>query len=944
MSSSTSEYTTLYCYGPLLPLSTATVSTTNPTSSSMAPATTVVTSVPSSTTSSTTFPTSTNTSSSTTNPTSTTNSSSTTIATAPLTTTSSTTTALTTTTTSSSTTPLTITSSSTPTALTSITSSSTAPLTTSSSTTTALTSNTSSSTTTPLTTNSSSSTTAPATTSLSTTDPPNTTPSSPTTAPPTTTSSTIDQTTSSSSENVKPLPLTTSSPSTISSVPTLLSATTIPSTLHSTVTSTTDSTSALHSTVTSSTVPSTLHNTITSSTVPSTITSTTESTSTLHSTVTSTTESTSTLHSTVTSTTESTSTLHSTVTSSTESTSTLHSTVTSSTVPSTLHSTVTSTTESTSTLHSTVTSSTESTSTLHSTVTSSTVPSTLLSTITMNIFNLQLWAEQASKNQLEAAGLGVLQSLWIYVTTSTAGFSGSELPLVLYILGNITSNVMQANLQLSVDTVNKVLRIDDQLMSDMSLYPLLSLEERLGPRLLWCLEMLLPVISFTSEPLSFFYKHLDLQYASTSCDSLDDNSIVHLDATTTSISLPGDYFFDCGVSLASMTLRSDNRTFPSQYVNGGTASLLYYLASDIRTNVVMLNNWNYHVVNVNMSFTCRPRTCDQTAVCVFWDFTLEMWSSKGCVTQVTDGITQCISDHLTSFAVLMMESQSDDSYNDAILSSITHVGLCLSCLSLLLCITIQIILLRKSKNSAVYRHVSILHISSFLLIFNISFLASDLIKPDIQEQLCIAFTFSSHFSLLGFFCWTLVQGIFLVCRLVFVFHHVTKTEFLVLSIVLGYVCPLVISLGTFLVYFPHHYTMNETCWLDKSSGASMAFSVPTVIIIVVNFLILILVIHKLLRPSISEGNKEEEEVVKKLAKAVIFCTPQFGLTWAIGIPMFAGQKDLYLQYLFVLLNPLQGFFILLFACLLDKKVMDLLKKHFLRSPVTGSSMTTTSSV
>ncbi|XP_077137936.1 adhesion G-protein coupled receptor F1-like [Ranitomeya variabilis] len=365
---------------------------------------------------------------------------------------------------------------------------------------------------------------------------------------------------------------------------------------------------------------------------------------------------------------------------------------------------------------------------------------------------------------------------------------------------------------------------------------------------------------------------------------------------------------------------------------------MYYLASDIRTNVVMLNNWSYHEVNVNMSFTCRPRTCDQTAVCVFWDFTLEMWSSEGCVTQVTDGITQCICNHLTSFAVLMMDSESDDSYNDAILSCITKVGLCLSCASLLLCITIQIILLRKSKNSAVYRHVSILHISTFLLIFNISFLASDLIKPDIQDQLCVAFTFSSHFSLLGFFCWTLVQGIFLVCRLVFVFHHVTKTEFLVLSIVLGYACPLVISLGTFLVYFPHQYRMNETCWLDKSSGASMAFSVPTVIIIVVNFLILILVIHKLLRPSISEGNREDEEVVKKLAKAVLFCTPQFGLTWAIGIPMFAGQKDLYLQYLFVLLNPLQGFFILLFACLLDKKVMDLLKKDFLRRTVTGSSV------
>ncbi|CAH2245423.1 Hypothetical predicted protein [Pelobates cultripes] len=63
-------------------------------------------------------------------------------------------------------------------------------------------------------------------------------------------------------------------------------------------------------------------------------------------------------------------------------------------------------------------------------------------------------------------------------------------------------------------------------------------------------------------------------------------------------------------------------------------------------------------------------------------------------------------------------------------------------------------------------------------------------------------------------------------------------------------------------------------------------------------------IQKLLRPSISEGSSEDVEVVKKLVKAVVFCTPQFGLTWAIGIPMFA-NNSLVLQYMFVLLNPLQ---------------------------------------
>ncbi|XP_075703560.1 adhesion G-protein coupled receptor F3-like [Rhinoderma darwinii] len=476
----------------------------------------------------------------------------------------------------------------------------------------------------------------------------------------------------------------------------------------------------------------------------------------------------------------------------------------------------------------------------------------------------------------------------------------------------------------------------------MSLDPPYSLEENLGPHLLWCLEKLFPVMSTTYEAFSFSSNHLDLQYTTASCDVLQDNRIFQLDASTTTISLTGDFVSDCNISIFSVTCRPQNRTFNSQYDDDGKTS--YYVASDIRTNILMLDDKSHHLANINMTFTCGNRSCDQTAVCVFWDFTLNKWSSKGCLTQVTEGITKCLCDHLTSFAVLMLGSIPEDSLDNTILDYITMVGLGISSVSLLLCISIQVILLRKSrKNMAVYRHVSILHMSVFLFIFYISFLASDLIKQDIQETLCAAFTFCSHLSLLGFFCWTLVQGIFLVSRLVFVFHHVTKKEFLALSILLGYACPLAIALGTFLVYFPQHYRMKGTCWLDRSSGALIAFNVPTIVIIVGHFLVLILVIHKLLRPSVSEGKSEDEEVVKKLVKAVLFCTPQFGLTWAIGIPMFASPNDLTLQYLFVLLNPLQGFFILLFACLLDKKVMDLLKKSFRKTSVTNSSVATMSS-
>ncbi|KAG8538037.1 hypothetical protein GDO81_023394 [Engystomops pustulosus] len=322
-----------------------------------------------------------------------------------------------------------------------------------------------------------------------------------------------------------------------------------------------------------------------------------------------------------------------------------------------------------------------------------------------------------------------------------------------------------------------------------------------------------------------------------------------------------------------------------------------------------------------MTFTCGNGTCDWTAMCVFWDFHLDRWSTEGCHTIVTDGVTNCSCHHLTSFSILMSGSLSEQITNSTSLDYITEIGLSISIVSLLICISIQVIVLRRTHHRmAFHRHVIILHMSMFLLVSHVSFLASSFIDSKIQETLCVALTFCTHLSLLGFFAWTLVQGTFLVIRLLFVFHHVTITEFTILSVVLGYVGPVAGAVATFLAYYPHYYRRNDGCWLDNTSGASMAFTIPSIVIMSLNVLVLVVVIRTLLRPSISEGKNEDEEVVKKVVKAVLFCTPQFGLTWAIGIPLLTSHGAEWLRYLFDLLNPLQGVFILVFGCLLDDKV------------------------
>ncbi|XP_073484953.1 uncharacterized protein [Aquarana catesbeiana] len=554
------------------------------------------------------------------------------------------------------------------------------------------------------------------------------------------------------------------------------------------------------------------------------------------------------------------------------------------------------------------------------------------STYAINMANLQLWMNQASLNQLNSGGVDVIESLWNYTTSSSVGFQQTEIPLALYLLGNITKNAQLANLKFNVTTVEKVLLVTDQLVTDISLEPSVSLEENLGPQLLRCLENVFSVMSVTYQALSKSYKNFEFSGTVSPCGDLEENKILHLNSSA-SVSLQNidnNFPSGCYMNLLSMTYSPKNCNITGLCDNN-TMDAGYFLASDIHIYVMMINDSSYHMANINTTFTCENRTCDQTAVCVFWDFLSNKWSSQGCVTQVSNGSVYCMCSHLTSFAVLMSNSIQENTADSTIQDYITKIGLFISIVSLVVCILIQVILLKHSvKMAALYRHVVIIHMAVFLLIGMVSFLAPDFITHPVQDQLCMAFTFCSHFSFMGFFSWTLIQGLYLASRLLFVFHHVTKTELVSVSVVLGYICPVAIAVGTFLAYFPNNYMKSSDCTLDIESGASLAFIIPVMVTLFINFLVLIVVIRKLLRPSISEGKSEDEEVLKKMAKAVIFCVPQFGLTWAIGIPLFsmpAAQKSTVLQYMFVILNPLQGFFLLLFGCLLDKKVMDLVRKH-----------------
>ncbi|XP_060710825.1 adhesion G protein-coupled receptor F5-like [Hemiscyllium ocellatum] len=327
-------------------------------------------------------------------------------------------------------------------------------------------------------------------------------------------------------------------------------------------------------------------------------------------------------------------------------------------------------------------------------------------------------------------------------------------------------------------------------------------------------------------------------------------------------------------------------------------------------------------INVKMTFSLRNRTLAfNTAVCGFWDFTGRgAWNDTGCEPEINEENITCHCDHLTSFSILM----SPDTKDSPALNYITSIGVAISIGSLLISIIIEAIMWKHvTKHITSYiRHVGILNIAVNLLVADIWFIVASAVEPGTQA--CTAATFFTHFFYLALFFWMLTLGLLLVYRLLFPFHDLSRSVMMGISFAIGYLPPLIISIITIGVTFPRNsYTRERACWLGwEMEYPLLAFVIPALVIIAINVIILIIVIFKLLRPTIGDGsraNNQEREVFKLIARCVAVLTPILGLTWAFGIPAFQKGSPVAFHYIFTILNAFQGLFILVFAVLLDNK-------------------------
>ncbi|XP_072217995.1 adhesion G protein-coupled receptor F5 [Leuresthes tenuis] len=394
-------------------------------------------------------------------------------------------------------------------------------------------------------------------------------------------------------------------------------------------------------------------------------------------------------------------------------------------------------------------------------------------------------------------------------------------------------------------------------------------------------------------------------------------------------------------SITVITFSSMDNVLPAREESNSSSN-------SINGRVVLIQS-SGKINNISITFDILNDTLGNPK-CVFWNFSLldglGGWDDEGCSLVVFENETvSCNCNHLTSFSILM----SPYSPNNPTFEIITYVGVGISLASLVICLIIEAVIWKKiRRNTTSYlRHVSIVNIAVSLLIANIWFIIGAAISDADKEnpEACSTATFFIHFFYLSLFFWMLASALLLLYRTVSVFDGgLSKMAMLAIGFSLGYGAPLIIATITIAVTAPkEEYTRdNNVCWLKwEESKALLAFVIPALLIVLINLIILVVVVYKMLRRRVggNAAQAAEKHVLAVIARCVAVLTPFFGLTWGLGIGIMfdPGNKGIHIAFAFF--NSLQGFFILVFGTLLDKKVRSELT---LKSQTSQSGTTSTS--
>ncbi|XP_072462640.1 adhesion G protein-coupled receptor E3-like [Notamacropus eugenii] len=318
----------------------------------------------------------------------------------------------------------------------------------------------------------------------------------------------------------------------------------------------------------------------------------------------------------------------------------------------------------------------------------------------------------------------------------------------------------------------------------------------------------------------------------------------------------------------------------------------------------------------------------QVTLCVYWKSTQEGagWSTEGCsLLKTNDTHTSCNCNHLSTFAVLMALTSPVE---DGVLTVITYVGLSLSLLCLFLA-TLTFLLCRAIRGTSTFLH---LQLSLCLFLADLLFLIG--IDQTTDKVLCSLIAGGLHFLYLAAFTWMFLEGLhlFLTVRNLRVANYTSAGRFKKKFMYpFGYGIPAVI-VAVSAGMDPNGYGTVRHCWLTLQRGFIWSFVGPVIAIILFN-LVFYLIILWILRERLSSLNKDVSTIqntrtltFKALAQFFIL-----GCSWSLSFLLTESITEpawSVIAYAFTITNSLQGVYIFLIHCLLNRQVQEEYRKWF----------------
>ncbi|CAJ0929329.1 unnamed protein product [Ranitomeya imitator] len=277
---------------------------------------------------------------------------------------------------------------------------------------------------------------------------------------------------------------------------------------------------------------------------------------------------------------------------------------------------------------------------------------------------------------------------------------------------------------------------------------------------------------------------------------------------------------------------------------------------------------------------------------------------------------------------------------DAGLRLISHIGLSMSLVCL--CLSFLTLILCRSLRSA--------HTSVLTALCGCLFLGQFLILVGLQQTqnkiLCAVIAGCLQFLFLCAFCWMTIESflLFLTVRNLQALNYMNsqRSNFPFVCLI-GFGVPVIITIISVSSY-PDRYGEETHCWLKISHVWS--FLGPVCMFISANFVLLVLTFWLLkkklasLNANVSTLTHTRLLIFKAFSQLFIL-----GCTWIIGLFQF-GSDYLVASYIFTICNSLQGVYIFIVHCLLNRQVREEYSRVFRRlySKKSTSDTTTGSTV